>query len=105
MKIDIEAFDKTSSVSSLDETVLRFSYSSPSGYVPAQHHLKKMAAVTWCFTGDLQQAEQIFKPIRQVAPVAMDFTGPIPLPTLQSCSTGSTRRVCNGIGMLISSPR
>jgi FAD/FMN-containing dehydrogenase len=60
----------------------------PVDMFPVQHHLKKMAAVTWCFTGDLQQAEQIFEPIRQVAPVAMDFTGPIPLPALQSMFDG-----------------
>ena len=60
----------------------------PVDMFPAQHHLKKMAAVTWCFTGDLQQADQIFEPIRQVAPVAMDFTGPIPLPALQSMFDG-----------------
>jgi FAD/FMN-containing dehydrogenase len=60
----------------------------PVDMFPAQHHLKKMAAVTWCFTGDLQQADQIFEPIRQVAPLAMDFTGPIPLPALQSMFDG-----------------
>jgi FAD/FMN-containing dehydrogenase len=60
----------------------------PVDMFPAEHHLKKMAAVTWCFTGDLQQADQIFEPIRQVAPLAMDFTGPIPLPALQSMFDG-----------------
>jgi FAD/FMN-containing dehydrogenase len=51
---------------------------------PVEHHLKKMAVITWCYTGDLNEAEQVFKPIRQLAPLAMDFAGPIPLPTLQS---------------------
>ena len=55
---------------------------------PAQHHLKKMAVITWCYTGDLQEAEQVFKPIREVAPIAMDFAGPIPMPALQSMFDG-----------------
>jgi FAD/FMN-containing dehydrogenase len=55
---------------------------------PAEHHLKKMAVVTWCYTGDLKQAEQVFVPIRQIAPLAMDFAGPIPLPGLQSLFDG-----------------
>lgn len=54
----------------------------------AEHHLKKMAVVTWCYTGDLQAAEQVFEPIRAVAPLAMDFAGPIPLPALQSMFDG-----------------
>lgn len=55
---------------------------------PKEHHLKKMAVVTWCYTGDLGQAEQVFEPIRAVAPPAMDFAGPIPLPALQSMFDG-----------------
>jgi FAD/FMN-containing dehydrogenase len=60
----------------------------PVDMFPAEHHLKKMTVVTWCYTGDLKQAEQVFKPIRQVAPAAMDFAGPIPLPALQSMFDG-----------------
>jgi FAD/FMN-containing dehydrogenase len=55
---------------------------------PQEHHLKKMAVITWCYTGDLDQAEQVFKTIREVAPTAIDFAGPIPLPTLQSLFDG-----------------
>jgi FAD/FMN-containing dehydrogenase len=55
---------------------------------PAEHHLKKMAVITWCYTGGLEKAEEIFKPIRQIAPAAMDFAGPIPLPALQSMFDG-----------------
>jgi FAD/FMN-containing dehydrogenase len=60
----------------------------PVDMFPAEHHLKKMAVVTWSYTGDLQEAERVFKPIRQVAPPAMDFAGPIPLPALQSMFDG-----------------
>ena len=60
----------------------------PVDMFPAEHHLKKMAVVTWCYTGDLAQAEELFRPIRDVAPAAIDFAGPIPLPTLQSLFDG-----------------
>lgn len=60
----------------------------PVDMFPAEHHLKKMAVITWCYTGDLGKAEQVFAPIRALAPLAMDFTGPIPLPTLQSLFDG-----------------
>ena len=55
---------------------------------PQVYHLKKMAVITWCYTGGPDQAEQVFKPIRAIAPPAMDFAGPIPLPALQSMFDG-----------------
>ena len=60
----------------------------PVDMFPKEHHLKKMAVITWCYTGDMEKAEQVFKPIREVAPAAMDFAGPIPLPALQSMFDG-----------------
>jgi FAD/FMN-containing dehydrogenase len=51
---------------------------------PQQHHLKKMAVITWCYTGDPNKAEEVFKPIRGVAKAAIDYVGPIPLPALNS---------------------
>jgi FAD/FMN-containing dehydrogenase len=55
---------------------------------PEEHHLKKMAAICWCFTGDLNKAEEVFQPIRAVGTPAMDFAGPIPFPALQSMFDG-----------------
>ncbi len=55
---------------------------------PQEDHLKKMAVVTWCYTGDLERAEEVFRPIRDIAPAAIDFAGPIPLPALQSMFDG-----------------
>jgi FAD/FMN-containing dehydrogenase len=55
---------------------------------PAEHHLKKTAVITWCYCGDLQKAEELFAPIRAVAPAIMDFVGPIPIPALQSMFDG-----------------
>ncbi len=60
----------------------------PVDMFPAEHHLKKMAVVTWCYTGDLDGAARVFEPIRAVAPAAIDFAGPIPLPVLQSLFDG-----------------
>ena len=51
---------------------------------PEQYHMHKMCAVVWCYTGPLEKAEEIFKPIRQFSPPAIDFAGPIPFPALQS---------------------
>ncbi len=50
---------------------------------PAQG--KKMAVIFWCYTGPLDQAEGIFRPIRTMfGPPAVDFVGPIPHPAMQS---------------------
>jgi hypothetical protein len=55
---------------------------------PAEHHLKKVAMLTWCYTGDPAKADEVFKPIRQFSPPLMDFCGPIPFPVLQSLFDG-----------------
>ncbi len=51
---------------------------------PEQLHLKKMCAIVWCYTGPLEEAEQVFKPIRSKFPPALDLVGPLPHPALQS---------------------
>jgi FAD/FMN-containing dehydrogenase len=51
---------------------------------PAEHHMKKVCMVTWCYTGPIEKAEDAFKPVRQFSPPLMDFAGPIPFPVLQS---------------------
>jgi len=56
----------------------------PVDMFPKEHHLQKMAVIVWCYTGDLNKAEDVFKPIRDVASPAIDYMGPIPLPALQS---------------------
>jgi FAD/FMN-containing dehydrogenase len=60
----------------------------PTDMFPAEFHLKKMAVITWCYTGDMQDAERVFAPIRAIAPTAIDFAGPIPMPALQSMFDG-----------------
>ena len=50
---------------------------------PEQLHLKKMCGIVWAYTGPLEKAEEIFKPIRAFKKPALDFVGPIPQPALQ----------------------
>jgi FAD/FMN-containing dehydrogenase len=56
----------------------------PAPPFPEQYHLTKMCAVVWCYTGPLDQADEVFKKIRAFGPPAVDFAGPIPWPVLQS---------------------
>ncbi|MEP7372900.1 MAG: FAD-binding protein [Chitinophagaceae bacterium] len=55
---------------------------------PEHLHLKKMCGVVWCYTGDIDKAEEVFKPIRAVKTPALDFVGPIPVPALQTLFDG-----------------
>ena len=65
-----------------------FAMVPPVPMFPAEHHGKKVAMVTWCYTGDMAKAEEAFKPIRKFSPPLMDFAGPIPFPVLQSLFDG-----------------
>ena len=51
---------------------------------PEHLHNKKMCGIVWCYTGALEKAEDVFKPIRGFLTPALDFVGPIPHPALQS---------------------
>jgi FAD/FMN-containing dehydrogenase len=55
---------------------------------PAEHQMKKVCVITWCYTGDLGKAEEVFAPIRQFSPPLMDFAGEVPFPALQSLFDG-----------------
>ncbi|MBI2964779.1 MAG: FAD-binding oxidoreductase [Chloroflexi bacterium] len=50
---------------------------------PAHLHNKKMCGVVWCYTGQLEKAEEVFKPIRGFRTPALDLVGPLPQPALQ----------------------
>jgi hypothetical protein len=43
-----------------------------------------MCGVVWCYSGPMEKAEDVFKPIRGVRPAALDFVGPLPYPALQT---------------------
>ncbi|MEO8612670.1 MAG: FAD-binding oxidoreductase [Chloroflexota bacterium] len=56
----------------------------PGAPFPENLHLNKMCGVVWCYTGPLDKAEEVFKPIRsKFGGPALDFVGPIPHPALQ----------------------
>lgn len=52
---------------------------------PVEFHLKKMCAIVWCDTSPIKEAEKHFSSIRKMfGEPAIDGTGPLPFPTLQS---------------------
>jgi FAD/FMN-containing dehydrogenase len=51
---------------------------------PESLHNKKMCAIIWCYTGPLEKAEEVFKPIRSALKPTLDLVGPMPHPVLQS---------------------
>lgn len=55
---------------------------------PEHLHLKNMCGIVWCYTGELEKAEEIFKPIRNSLRPALDLVGPMPHPVLQSMFDG-----------------
>lgn len=60
----------------------------PVDMFPAEHHLKKMGVVVFCYTGELSKGETAVQPFRNIAPPAIDFAGPIPFPLLQGLFDG-----------------
>jgi len=56
----------------------------PAPPFPEQFHLQKMCVIVWCYSGALDKADELFKPIRAFRAPAMDIAGPIPWPALQS---------------------
>ncbi|GHO49085.1 FAD-binding oxidoreductase [Ktedonospora formicarum] len=56
----------------------------PAPPFPAHLHNRRMCGVVWCYTGPLEKAEEVFKPIRGYLAPVLDLVGPIPHPALQS---------------------
>lgn len=51
---------------------------------PQHLQLKNVCGVVWCYTGPANSAEEVFQSIREQLNPAVDFTGPLPYPELQS---------------------
>ena len=51
---------------------------------PEPLHGKKMCGVIWNYTGPLENADAVFKPIREFGPPDFEHVGPMPYPNLQS---------------------
>ena len=60
----------------------------PEAPFPEHLHNKKMCGVVWAYTGPMEKAEEVFKPIRAFKAPALDFVGPLPQPALQGMFDG-----------------
>ncbi|MCE4565316.1 FAD-binding oxidoreductase [Maribellus sp. CM-23] len=54
---------------------------------PPNLHNEKLCAVVWCYTGDLKNAEEVFKPVRDKNPI-FELLGEMPFPAIQSLFDG-----------------
>ena len=50
---------------------------------PEHLHLKKMCGVVWCYSGDLEKAEELFAPVRELEP-DLYGVGEMPMPMLNA---------------------
>lgn len=51
---------------------------------PEELHGEHGVVITWCYLGPLDEAEEVFKPIRELGTPVLDMAGPMPYPALQS---------------------
>jgi FAD/FMN-containing dehydrogenase len=56
----------------------------PADPFPEAFFLRPMCVISWCYSGQLEQAEQRFAPVRAFGAPAIDFTGTVAFPALQS---------------------
>jgi len=54
----------------------------PADPFPRELHLKRVCGVVWSYTGPMDKAEEVFKPIRDFGPPILDFVSEIPMPAL-----------------------
>jgi len=54
---------------------------------PESLHEKQFCGIIWCYVGDLQKAEEIFKPILAMDPI-FQLVGPMPYPAIQTLFDG-----------------
>lgn len=52
--------------------------------LPEELHGHQGCAITWCYTGPMDKAEEVFKPIRELGTPVLDMAGEMPYPALQS---------------------
>jgi FAD binding domain/Berberine and berberine like len=54
---------------------------------PEHLHNKPFCGIVWCYVGDMDKAEEIFKPIRAMNPL-FEHVGPMPYPSVQTLFDG-----------------
>jgi FAD/FMN-containing dehydrogenase len=59
----------------------------PAPPFPEDLYLKKVCGVVWCYAGQPEDAEEAFRPVRELRP-DLDGIGPMPVPVLQSMFDG-----------------
>ena len=59
----------------------------PESPFPEHLHNKKFCGIVWCYVGDLDKAEEAFKPIRAMNPL-FEHVGPMPYPAIQTLFDG-----------------
>ena len=52
--------------------------------LPEKLHGAHGCVITWCYTGPLDEADELFEPIRELGTPVLDMAGPMPYPALQS---------------------
>lgn len=55
---------------------------------PENLHNKKVSGIVWCYTGPMEKAETVFRPIRTIGPPVLDLVGSLPYPVLQGLFDG-----------------
>ena len=59
----------------------------PGDPFPEHLHNKAFCGIIWCYCGDMENAEEVFKEIRALEPV-FDFVGEMPYPSVQTLFDG-----------------
>jgi len=54
---------------------------------PEHLHLKQFCGIVWCYTGELNKADELFKPIRDMGPL-FEHVGEMPYPSIQTMFDG-----------------
>lgn len=54
----------------------------PGDPFPEHLHMQKVCGIVWCYTGPIEKAEEVFKPVREFGPPILDFAGELPMPAL-----------------------
>ncbi|SKB46971.1 FAD/FMN-containing dehydrogenase [Salegentibacter holothuriorum] len=49
---------------------------------PEELHMTRVCGIVWNYTGPIEKAEEIFRPIREFGPPILDFVSEIPMPAL-----------------------
>ncbi len=57
---------------------------APVPMFPEQFHLEIMCGIVWCFSGEMEKAEEVFQAIRAFKTPSIDLVGPLPMPIMQS---------------------